>query len=60
LRDSATRRFALTRRDKTIRDVHSFTTRRGTVADVDSVGAIVQAGFESYREFAHTIGRRLT
>ena len=29
-----------------------FTTRRGTVADVDLVGMIVQAGFESYREFA--------
>jgi GNAT superfamily N-acetyltransferase len=32
--------------------VQSFTTRRGTVADVDLIGAIVQAGFESYREFA--------
>jgi GNAT superfamily N-acetyltransferase len=38
--------------DATIRDVPSFTTRRGTVADVDLLGAIVQAGFDSYREFA--------
>ena len=30
----------------------SFTTRRATVADVDLLGAIVQAGFDSYREFA--------
>lgn len=27
-------------------------TRRGSVADVDLLGAIVQAGFDSYREFA--------
>jgi GNAT superfamily N-acetyltransferase len=41
------------RRDgATIRGVPSFTTRRGTVADVDLLGAIVQAGFDSYREFA--------
>jgi GNAT superfamily N-acetyltransferase len=32
--------------------VPSFTTRRGTVADVDVLAAIVQAGFDSYREFA--------
>ena len=38
--------------DATIRDVPSFTTRRGTGADVDLLGAIVQAGFDSYREFA--------
>lgn len=38
--------------DETIRHVQPFTTRRGTVADVDLVGMIVQAGFESYREFA--------
>jgi GNAT superfamily N-acetyltransferase len=30
----------------------SLTTRRGTVADLDVLAAIVQAGFESYREFA--------
>lgn len=35
----------------TIRGVPSFTTRRGTVADVDLLGAIVQAGLDSYREF---------
>jgi GNAT superfamily N-acetyltransferase len=32
--------------------VSAFTTRRGTVADVDLLAAIVQAGFDSYREFA--------
>jgi GNAT superfamily N-acetyltransferase len=32
--------------------VPSFTTRRGTVADVDLLAAIVQAGFDSYRDFA--------
>ena len=33
-------------------DVSSITTRRGTIADLDLLGAIVQAGFDSYREFA--------
>jgi GNAT superfamily N-acetyltransferase len=32
--------------------VPSFTTRSGTVADLDVLAAIVQAGFDSYREFA--------
>jgi len=32
--------------------VGSFTTRRGTVADVDVLAAIVQTGVDSYREFA--------
>jgi GNAT superfamily N-acetyltransferase len=40
------------RQGATIRGVPSFTTRRGTVADVDLLGAIVQSGFDSYREFA--------
>jgi hypothetical protein len=29
-----------------------FTTRRGTVADVDLLATLVQAGFDSSREFA--------
>jgi GNAT superfamily N-acetyltransferase len=31
---------------------HTITTRRGTIDDVDLLGTIVQAGFDSYRAFA--------
>jgi GNAT superfamily N-acetyltransferase len=49
---ATTRRSRSVAEDETIRDVPSFTTRRGAVADVDVLAAIVQEGFDSYREFA--------